>query len=110
VTALGAPKRRVQTRYVRRYAAFAISERLNYGSIQGAIIACGRDSDDPRAVILHLNSVGNALAAETALRQAGYLVEGTGYDPFAPGNHGVQLRIRPARPESPDISTPVEVD
>jgi len=47
----------------------------------------------PKNVILHVNSGGNAYAAASELRNRGYRVEPTDYDPFGPGNYGVQLRV-----------------
>lgn len=88
-------KRRVQTRYVRRIAAHAIFDRTKSDASQ-AIISCDRDPADNRAVILHVNSSGNYLAAKAALNAEGYLTEPTGYDPFVKGNYGCQLRVMPA--------------
>lgn len=80
-------RRRVQTRYVRRIAARAIADRLGVGAA-GTIIDCDRDPQDTRAVILHVNSGGNALTAEYALRNDGY-----GVDPVPYFGYGMQLRI-----------------
>lgn len=87
--------RRVETPFVRRHAARAIRERLGHPA-GDAIIACFSDPDRVGTAILHVNSGGNAIAAETGLRAAGYRVEPTNYDPFAPGHYGVQIRVLPA--------------
>lgn len=83
---------RVQTRYVRRHAARAIFARIKTDA-SSAILSCDRDPANPRAVILHVNSGGNSLACEEALRAAGYHVEPAGH-------FGCQLRIAPATPGS----------
>lgn len=49
-------------------------------------------------MILHVNSGGNARAAEIELRHHGYRVQPTDYNPFAPGHYGVQLRVGPTTP------------
>ena len=85
----------VQTRHVRRHAERAITRRLRYFAPR-AIIGVWRDPDQPGTVILHVNSGGNAAECEVALRHAGYATEPTGYDPFAKGHYGVQLRVLPA--------------
>lgn len=82
---------------VRRRAERAITERLRYHA-PDAIISADYDLSeagrDFQAVILHVNSGDNAIACHDALRRAGYTVEETDYDPFAPGHYGVQLRVR----------------
>jgi hypothetical protein len=52
------------------------------------------DPDDPSAMILHVNSGGNAAACSQALPRERFLVEwNREYDPYAHGNYGVQLRV-----------------
>jgi hypothetical protein len=89
---------------VRAIAQRAIDDRLGYVALY-AILSVAYETGDPfravmgdrlRAVILHVNSGGNAAACRIALGQAGYLTEPTGYDPFAEGNYGVQMRVRRA--------------
>ncbi|MEV1003431.1 hypothetical protein [Nonomuraea sp. NPDC050202] len=86
------PQRKVvTTRNVRRHAARAIVDRLGY-DVPEAIISCDRDPDTAGAVLLHVNSGGNAIECENALRSAGYRVEPGGPPP---GAYGVQLRVLP---------------
>lgn len=84
----------VQRPHVERRARRAILLRLGYVA-SNAVISVARDPDRRGTVILHVNSVGNAFAATTALRDAGYQVEDTDYDPSRPGNYGVRLRVLP---------------
>lgn len=81
----------VHTRHVERHARRAIARRVRDAT--DAIISVSRDSARPKNVILHVNSGGNASAATSELRDRGYRVEPTDYDPFGPGNYGVQLRV-----------------
>lgn len=97
-------RRRVQVKYVRRHAARAIADRIKTDA-SSAIISCHPDPDRLGSVILHVNSSGNAIASETALRAAGYRVEWTGYDPFAPGHYGCQIRIIPVQVEVQPATT-----
>ena len=83
--------RQVRPSNVERHARRAIARRI--GRISGAVVSIQRDEAKPGSVVLHLNSGGNALAAEHELLRRGYSVEPTGYDPFAPGHYGVQLRV-----------------
>lgn len=86
------PQRKVvQAHNVRRHAARAIAERLRYDAPE-AIISCDRDPDTAGAVLLHVNSGGNAIECENALRSAGYRVEPGGPPP---GEYGVRLRVLP---------------
>lgn len=85
------PIKQVQVGAVRRRAGRAIARRLGHGA--NAILSVERDPDRPNAVLLHVNSGGNAIACETALREAGYRVEATDYNPWAAGNYGVKLRV-----------------
>lgn len=85
--------KQVRVRNVEHHARDAISRRIGYSA--GAVISVARDECRPETVVLHVNSGGNARAAELALRSRGYRVEPTDYDPFAPGNYGVQLRVGP---------------
>ncbi len=85
--------RRVRVCNVEHHARGAISRRIGYAT--GAVVSVVRDESRPGTVILHVNSGGNARAAKLELRSRGYQVEPTDYDPFAPGNYGVQLRVGP---------------
>lgn len=85
--------KQVRVRNVEHHARGAISRRIGYAT--GAVISVARDEPRPETVILHVNSGGNARAAELELRSRGYQVEPTDYNPFAPGNYGVQLRVSP---------------
>lgn len=87
--------KQVRAQNVERHARRAIARRV--GCTSGAVVSVQRDEAKPGSVVLHLNSGGNALAVECELRGRGYSVESTGYDPFAPGNYGVQLRVSPRR-------------
>lgn len=87
--------RQVQSRHVERHAVEAIARRLGH-YVADAVI--GSTREEGGTVILHLNSGGNALAAESRLRSLGYRVEPTDYDPYAPGHYGVQLRVSPGEP------------
>lgn len=89
--------RHVQVHHVERHARRAIARRLGRPHAP-AIIAVVRDGT--HSVILHVNSGGNALAAERELRLRGYQVEHTEYDPFAAGHYGVQLRVSPGVPSA----------
>lgn len=91
--------RHVQVHHVERHARRAIARRLGRPHAP-AIIAVVRDGTHPGSVILHVNSGGNALAAERELRLRGYQVEHTEYDPFADGHYGVQLRVSPTVPSA----------
>lgn len=77
---------------VERRTRSAIFARLG-GAEPRAVISLTDDPGRPGAVLLHVNSGGNALACETALRSAGYAVEPGG---AAPGRYGVLLRATPA--------------
>lgn len=79
------PVRQVQIHHVRRHAQRTIKRRLG----------CDRNPADRAAVLLHVNSGGNVIAAENALVPAAYTVTDTGYDPWATGNYDVQLCVRP---------------
>lgn len=87
--------KRVYVRNVEHHARRAIAQRI--GCTSSAIISVARDESHPESVILHVNSGGNARAAELELRWRGYSVEPTDYNPFAPGHYGVKLRIGPKR-------------
>lgn len=89
--------RQVQVHHVERHASRAITRRLGR-PYAPAIIAVVRDGTHSGSVILHVNSGGNALAAERELRFRGYQVGHTEYDPFADGHYGVQLRVSPSVP------------
>ena len=82
--------------HVETHVRRAIAQRL--GCSSGAeIVSVARDEAAPHTVIVHLNSGGNAHAAAVELRRRGYRVDPTGYDPFASGHYGVQLRVGPWR-------------
>lgn len=85
--------KQVHTRNVESHARSAIARRI--GCTSGAIISVERDVAATPTVILHVNSGGNARAAEIELRNHGYRVQPTEYNPFAPGHYGVQLRVGP---------------
>ncbi|SKS72915.1 Uncharacterised protein [Mycobacteroides abscessus subsp. bolletii] len=87
--------RQVQLWHVERHARSAINRRLGYVE-RNAVIGLEREHDG--TVLLHVNSGGNALAAQSLLQSLGYRVEDTDYDPFAAGNYGVQLRVGPGAP------------
>jgi hypothetical protein len=75
---------------VERIARTAIRERLRNASAEHAIIdVC---SGAPESVLLQVNSGGNALAAEDALRAAGYQVESS------PAGRGAWLRVTRPNP------------
>ncbi|NGN63180.1 hypothetical protein G5C51_04560 [Streptomyces sp. A7024] len=85
--------RQVQRHHVAQHAHQAIwDRRVNPNH---AVLSVERDPDRPEAVILHVNSGGNAIACRNHFQRAGYRVEDTDYDPFADGNYGVRLRILP---------------
>lgn len=90
--------RQVRPSNVERHARRAIARRI--GCAGDAVVSVQRDEAKPGSVVLHLNSGGNALAAACELRIRGYSVEPAGYDAFAPGNYGAQLRVSP-RTDSP---------
>lgn len=77
---------------VEHLARRAIDRRLGYPA-PDAVIAVTPDPDRQDAVILHVNSGGNALAAASALNAAGYRTGDTYYDPFQPGHYGVQVLV-----------------
>ncbi|QSN49761.1 hypothetical protein [Mycobacteroides abscessus] len=87
--------KQVQLWHVERHARSAINCRLGYAE-PNAVIGLEREAGG--TVLLHVNSGGNALAAQSLLQSLGYSVEKTDYDPFAPGHYGVQLRIGPGAP------------
>ncbi len=89
------PIRQVHTRHVERHAAEAVAQRLGRRADEAVI---GSTRDKSGSVVLHLNSGGNALAAQSRLLALGYRVESTDYDPFAAGHYGVQLRVSPGVP------------
>lgn len=77
----------VQVRHVEQRARRAINRRLGCTAGQ-AVISVERDGN---SVLLHVNSGGNAIACEGALRDAGYRVE------VGPAvSYGVMLRVLPA--------------
>lgn len=89
------PIRQVQSRHIERHAAEAIADRVGH-DVADAVIGSTREKGG--TVILHINSGGNARAAESRLRSLGYRVESTDYNPYAPGHYGVQLRVGPGVP------------
>lgn len=88
------PIRQVQ---LQRHAVQAITRRLGHCATD-AVIGSTREAGG--SVILHLNSGGNALAAQARLRSLGYRVEPTDYGPYASGHYGVQLRVSPGEAPS----------
>ncbi len=87
--------KQVQLWHVERHVRSAIARRLGYAESNAVI---GLEREVGGTVLLHVNSGGNALAAQALLQSLGYSVENTDYDPFAPGHYGVQLRIGPGAP------------
>lgn len=87
--------KQVQLWHVERHARSAITRRLGYAEPTAVI---GLEREAGGTVLLHVNSGGNALAAQALLQSLGYSVEDTDYDPFAPGHYGVQLRVGPGAP------------
>ncbi len=83
--------KQVQLRHVERHARKAIGNRLGYGARE-AVITVARE--ERGTVMLHVNSGGNAIAAEQRLRSRGYRVE---YKPHVPGVYGVQLLVGAAQ-------------
>lgn len=77
---------RLDTRHLANHARKAIAERLRYDAPE-ALRAVERESG---AVILRLNSGGNALAVEAYLRQRGYVAE---YAGFNPDGYGCAVRV-----------------
>lgn len=92
----------VRANNVEHHARRAIARRI--GCTTEAIISVTRDENRADRVILHVNSGGNARAAEQELRYRGYQVEPTGYDPFKSGNYGVQLRVGPKLLHTHDVA------
>lgn len=92
---MNVPIRQVQRRHVENHAAAAVAQRLGH-HMADAILASTRE--DSGAVLLHLNSGGNATAAESHLRALGYRVEPTDYNSYAAGHYGVKLRVSPGQP------------
>jgi hypothetical protein len=64
---------------IERIARAAIRERLRNAAAESAILDVS-PGGPPNTVLLHVNSGGNALAAEDALTAAGYLVESRSAD------------------------------
>lgn len=73
----------------------AIGQRLGRPQ-PDALLSVARESGG--TVLVHLNSAGNALAVEAHLRSRGYRVTETDYDPYQPGNFGVQIRVSAGSP------------
>jgi hypothetical protein len=82
-----------QVHHIEQLARRAIARRLGYAA-DHAVFSVERDGE---GALLHVNSGGNALAAQSVLGAAGYRVEDTDYDPFAPCNHGVVMRVLPTK-------------
>jgi hypothetical protein len=81
----------VQIADIQRRARAAIADRLRH-SADDAVLAVTRDSEDPLAMVLAVNSGGNAAACTQALRiEAGYACEVLP----ATREYGVRLRIGP---------------
>jgi hypothetical protein len=83
---------RLRIQKVRKVATRAIFDRLKYHAPE-AVIDVFPDPQASGAIILHVNSGGNALACEVALQREGFRVEPNGYDGYAPGNYGAQRRV-----------------
>lgn len=82
---------RLDRRHVENHAHRAITERLGYHAPQ-AVIAVERDGN---ALLLRLNSGGNALAVEPYLCRRGYRAEYAGKNPSGYGCT-VRVTLRPA--------------
>jgi len=91
VNTLTVPHRitRLDVRHLHNHASRAITERLRYTAPE-ALRAVERDGD---AVIIRLNSGGNALAVESYLRMRGYRAA---YDGGNPDGYGCAVRVRPS--------------
>ncbi len=90
--------RQVQTRQVERHARRAITRRLGYVA-PDAVISVTRDPHQPGTVILHVNSGGNSLECQAALKAAGYRIVGGWNDPndhALRADYGVKLRVLPS--------------
>ena len=79
--------RRLDTRHIERHARNAITGRLRYRAPQ----AVRKVERDGTAVIVRLNSGGNALAVEAWLRQRGYRAEYAGGNP---DGYGCAVRVQ----------------
>jgi len=77
---------RLDTRHLANHARRAIAERLRYPA-PDALIAVEREGG---AVILRVNSGGNALAVESWLRGRGYRAEYAGTNP---GGYGCAVKV-----------------
>lgn len=77
---------RLDTRHLANHARHAIWDRLRYSAPE-ALIAVEREGD---AVLLRLNSGGNALAVESYLRRRGYRAEFAGTNP---GGYGCSVKV-----------------
>jgi hypothetical protein len=84
---------RLRIQKVRKVAASAIFDRIKYHAPEAIIDVFANPADNGQSMVLHVNSGGNAIACEEALRREGFQVGRTGYDPYAPGHYGVQLRV-----------------
>jgi len=93
--AMSIPIKQVQGWHVERLAGEAIAQRLGR-YVADAVLGSTREHGG--AVVLHLNSGGNAAVAESWLRSRGYRVEPADYDPYAPGHYGVKIRVSPGEP------------
>jgi hypothetical protein len=80
---------RLVPRHLRNHALRAISQRLGPGGVpaEHCLLAIERAGD---AVIIRVNSGGNALAVEPYLRWQGYCVEFAGSNP---GGYGCAVRV-----------------
>ena len=88
--------RRLNVRHLERHARRAIAERLRY-HVPEALRSVERDGD---AVIIRVNSGGNAIAVETYLRLwRGYWTEFAGTNP---DGYGCAVRVRTFTTESED--------
>ncbi|WP_432156818.1 hypothetical protein [Streptomyces sp. bgisy153] len=76
-------------RHVEQLAQEAIAERLGHPA-DDAVISVTADPDQAEAVILHVNSGGNALACTALFNRIGYQHVAL---PAEPGQYGVRLRV-----------------
>lgn len=90
--------RLVQRHHVAHHAHRAITERLRHAA-PDAVLSVDRTPDHPAAVVLQVNSGGNAIACRTALTRAGYRCEDI---PSPADQYGVRLRILPTASATPN--------
>ena len=90
---------RLDIRHIRNHALKGIAARRL--SVSADYCLLGITRDDSGAVIVHVNSGGNACAVESELNGCGYRAE---YLPFDPDVYGAKVRVTLRKPPAP--STP----